>query len=203
MTEQHSHGVAAGVPETDYDELLYRITADHEHPVMHYVRELPFESAVYPAIEYLRLHPQDGIGDEGQEGTRDCHSEHLMQEGPRSHRQCKIRIYRECHRILRTFDGYHDCTGSYIRYIRDNPVVVFAEDFDLVRNIFQSFKSRLRDESLTIVDFSRMCPLTLCTFDLGLPLDDDLVMANPFEEPDEYFLRRQKAAFGTETEVVM
>ena len=55
----------------------------------------------------------------------------------------------------------------------------------------------------TVVDFSRMCPLTLCTLDLGLPLDDDLVMANPFEEPDEYFLRRQKAAFGTETEVVM
>ena len=151
MTEQHSHGVAAGVPETDHDELLYRITADHEHPVMRYVRELPFESAVYPAIEYLRLHPQDGVGDESQEGTRDCHSEHLMQEGPRPHRQCKIRIYRECHRILRTFDGYHDCTGSYIRCIRDDPVVVFAEDFDLVRNIFQSFKSRLRDESLTIV----------------------------------------------------
>ena len=174
-----------------------------EHSVTSYVRNLPVEDASYPAIEYLRLHPQDGIGDEGQEGTRDCHSEHLMQEGPRPHRQCKIRIYRECHRILRTFDGYHDCTGSYIRYIRDDPVVVFAEDFDLVRNIFQSFKSRLRDESLTIVDFSRMCPLTLCTLDLGLPLDDDLVMANPFEEPDEYFLRRQKAAFGTETEVVM
>lgn len=52
MTEQHSHGVAAGVPETDYDELLYRITADHEHPVMRYVRELPFESAVYPANMY-------------------------------------------------------------------------------------------------------------------------------------------------------
>lgn len=66
--------------------------------------------------------------------------------------------------------------------------MVFAEDFELVRNIFQSFKSRLRDEHLTIVDFSRMCPLTLCTLDL--PTDDDLVMTNPFEEPDEYFLRR-------------
>ena len=53
------------------------------------------------------------------------------------------------------------------------------------------------------MDFSRMCPLTLCTLDLGLPRDDDLVMANPFEEPDEYFLRRQRAAFGTETEVLM
>ena len=29
-------------------------------------------------------------------------------------------------------------------------------------------------------------------------MDNDLVMAGPFEEPDEYFLRRQRAAFGTE-----
>ena len=46
MTDQHSYEGTAGVPETDYDELLYRITAYHEHPVMRYVRELPFESAV-------------------------------------------------------------------------------------------------------------------------------------------------------------
>ena len=52
MTDQHSHEGTAGVPETDHDELLYRITADHEHPVMRYVRELPFESAVYPANMY-------------------------------------------------------------------------------------------------------------------------------------------------------
>ena len=112
------------------------------------------------------------------------------------YRQYKIRVCRECHRILRTYDGYHDCTGSYIRYIRDDPVVVFAEDFELVKAVFQSFKSRLREEHLTIVDFSRMCPMTLCTLDLGLPMDEDLVMAGPFEEPDEYFLRRQREAFG-------
>ena len=45
-------------------------------------------------------------------------------------------------------------------------------------------------------------PLALCTLDLGLPMDDDLVMAEPFEGPDEYFLRRQREAFGTESEVV-
>ena len=60
MTEQHSHEVAAGVPETDHDELLYRITADNEHPVMRYVRELPFESAVYPANMY------HGLSDRGK-----------------------------------------------------------------------------------------------------------------------------------------
>ena len=79
-------------------------------------------------------------------------------------------------------------------------MVVFAEDFELVRNIFQSFKSKLRDEGLSIADFSRMCPLAVCTLDLGLPGDDDLVMADPFEEPDEYFLRRQREAFGSQTD---
>lgn len=39
------------------------------------------------------------------------------------------------------------------------------------------------------------------TFDLGPSMDDDVV-ANPFEEPDEHFLRRQGAAFGTEFEMV-
>lgn len=47
-----------------------------------------------------------------------------------------------------------------------------------------------------------MCPLTICTLDLGLPTDNDLVMDGPFEEPDEYFLRRQRKAFGNDTEAV-
>lgn len=112
------------------------------------------------------------------------------------YRQYKIRVCRECHKLLRTYDGHHDSIGTYIRYIRDDPVVVFAEDFELVNAVFQSFKSRLREEHLTIVDFSRMCPLALCTLGLGLPMDEDLVMTGPFEEPDEYFLRRQREAFG-------
>ena len=102
----------------------------------------------------------------------------------------------------KTYDGHHDCVGTYIRYIRDDPVVVFAEDFELVKAVFQSFKSKLREQHLTLVDFSRMCPLAQCTLDLGLPMDEDLVMAGPFEEPDEYFFRRQREAFGRETEAI-
>lgn len=33
----------------DLDELAYRIVSIPEHPVVQYVRELPVESAVYPA----------------------------------------------------------------------------------------------------------------------------------------------------------
>ena len=48
----------------------------------------------------------------------------------------KIHVYIGCHKFLRTFDDHHDCTGSYIR---DDPVVMFAEDFELVKTLFQSF----------------------------------------------------------------
>ena len=86
MSEQITHGGAAGVSKTDYDELLCRITADHEHPVMRYVRELPFESPVYPAIEYFRLHPQDDVNGT-QEGVQEGLSGISMQEGPEPYRQ--------------------------------------------------------------------------------------------------------------------
>ena len=33
-------------------------------------------------------------------------------------------------------------------------------------------------------------------------IDDNLIMTNPFEEPYEYFFRRQKEAFGRETEAI-
>lgn len=56
----------------------------------------------------------------------------------RVYRQYKTRVCKECHMVLRTFDGCHDCTNSYIRYIRDDPSVVFAEDFELVESVFRS-----------------------------------------------------------------
>ncbi len=55
-----------------------------------------------------------------------------------------------------------DLASMFIRNARErignDPAVVFAEDFDLVRDIFQSFKSKLRDGGLSIADFSRMAP---------------------------------------------
>ena len=46
--------------DIDFDELSYRITSRNEHPVVQYVRELPFESAVYPANMYHGL--SDDVG---------------------------------------------------------------------------------------------------------------------------------------------
>ena len=57
-------------------------------------------------------------------------------------------------------------------------------------------KSELRSEGLTILDFSRMTPVTVSTFELSLPDNGDLIMDGPFDEPDNKFLRRQDVAYG-------
>ena len=50
---------------------------------------------------------------------------------------------------------------------------------------------------MTLSDFSSLIPFAVSTLELGLPSGRDLVMDGPFQEPDEYFLRRQKASFGS------
>ena len=40
-------------------------SAFNEHPVTRYVRNLPVQSPVYPAIEYLRLAGSEGTADHG------------------------------------------------------------------------------------------------------------------------------------------
>ena len=47
---------------------------------------------------------------------------------------------------------------------------------------------------MTLSDFSSLTPFTVSTLELGLPSGHGLVMGGPFQEPDEYFLRRQKEA---------
>jgi hypothetical protein len=114
-------------------------------------------------------------------------------------RQYKIRVCNKCGTLLRTYDGFGDTIGSYVRYIQDNPVVAFSKDIERVKTIFLQFKARLREENLSIADFAQMMPFAISTLELNLDasnLHKDLVMNDPFEEPDEYFLRIQRDAFG-------
>ena len=55
----------------DMDELACRITALDEHPVVQYVRELPLESASYPANMYHKSAGGDG-GDDSEDAGLDC-----------------------------------------------------------------------------------------------------------------------------------
>ncbi len=48
-----------------------------------------------------------------------------------------------------------------------------------------------------------MVPFCICSKELEIERENhDLVMDGPFAEPDEYFLRRQRRAFGTEEAIV-
>ena len=98
--------------------------------------------------------------------------------------------------MLRTYERADDSVGNYLRYIRDNPVLSFAEHFEQVKTVYLRFKYDLRAEGMTLSDFSTLTPFTVSTLELGLPSGRDLVMDGPFQEPDEYFLKRQQIAFG-------
>jgi len=112
------------------------------------------------------------------------------------HRQYKIRACQECGEMLRTYEGTDDTVGSYVRYIQDNPILSFAEHFEQVKTVYLRFKDDLRVEGMTLSDFSYLIPFAVSTLELGLPSGRDLVMEGPFQEPDEYFIRRQRVAFS-------
>ena len=119
------------------------------------------------------------------------------------YREYKIRVCKECGCLLRTYDGFSDCEGQYVRYIADHQIVAFRNNADLVRQFFLRYKSQLRDRKLTKLDLARMIPTAICTKELELEKNNhDLVMDGPFAEPDEFFLRRQRKAFGTEEAIV-
>ncbi|MBR6203940.1 MAG: hypothetical protein IKQ60_02605 [Candidatus Methanomethylophilaceae archaeon] len=67
-----------------------------------------------------------------------------------------------------------------------------------MKTVYLRFKDDLRSEGMSISDFSSLTPFTVSTLELGLPSGRDLVMDGPFQEPDEYFISRQKIAFGND-----
>lgn len=49
----------------------------------------------------------------------------------------------------------------------------------------------LKETDLTKSDFASMLPFSVSTLEF-LPQNNDITVRDPFEEPDEFFLRRQK-----------
>ena len=111
------------------------------------------------------------------------------------HRQYRIRVCRECGAPLRTYEGSEDSVGSYVRYIQDNPIMVFSEHFEQVRSFFLRFKDDIHDSGLSLSDVASMIPFAVSSLEFT-PQNNDLVMSGPFDEPDELFIRRQQAAYG-------
>ena len=88
----------------------------------------------------------------------------------------------------------------HVRHIREIRVRAFAMDTDFVRTIFLQYKERLRSAKMDMTEFAAMIPYAASAIEFMEP-NDDLIMDGPFEEPDSYFLRRQRMAFGEESTV--
>ena len=112
-----------------------------------------------------------------------------------SDRQYKILVCKECGEILRAYDGPDDTIGCYVRYIQDNHVYCFEHQLSLVNSAYLNCKAKLKDAGLTLSDFASMVPFAVSSLEV-MPQIQDLVMDGPFAEPDEHFLRRQRAAYG-------
>ena len=80
--------------------------------------------------------------------------------------------------------------------IRDNHVLAPTHHFDEVRTAFLRYKADLRMEGIDITGFAAMIPQAVSTLEIGLPTNNDILVDGPFDEPDEVFLSRQRAAIG-------
>lgn len=112
-------------------------------------------------------------------------------------RQHKIRCCPECGEILRVFDGIHDSIGNYVRYIQDNRILVLSHQYALIRNLYLRYKDFMRENDITPSDFAEMIPFAISTLQFARN-DKDITVSGPFAEPDSFFLRRQKAAYGSD-----
>ena len=120
-----------------------------------------------------------------------------------TYREYKIRVCRECGAALRTYDGFTDIEGQYVRYIADHPIVAFRNRAEMVRQFFLRYKSKIRSGEVSKAELAKLIPFALCSKELEIErTNPDLVMDGPFAEPDEYFLRRQRKAYGLEGGVV-
>ncbi|MBQ7978861.1 MAG: hypothetical protein IJ248_03815 [Candidatus Methanomethylophilaceae archaeon] len=114
------------------------------------------------------------------------------------HRQYKMRVCSECGRILRTYEGFNDPIGNYVRYIQDNPVVCFAHDYDVAITAYLKYKDKLKEAGLNLSDFASIVPFAVSTLEF-MPQNADIVVDGPFAKPDEYFIVRQRAAYGDDS----
>ncbi len=82
-----------------------------------------------------------------------------------------------------------------VRYIQDNPVLCFVHDYDVAITAYLRYKDKLKEVGLNLLDFASMVPFAVSTLEF-MPQNSDLVMDDPFAEPDGYFIARQNVAYG-------
>lgn len=107
-------------------------------------------------------------------------------------RRYRIRVCKECGRFLRTYEGFEDTDGTIVQYIERNYVYALAKNRQEARLDFLKYKDQIRD----VTDLGAFSAVTLSTLELGLSPNEDFLCDGPFDMPDEFYLKRQAAAFG-------
>lgn len=107
-------------------------------------------------------------------------------------RRYRIRVCKECGRFLRTYEGLKDTDGAIVQYIERNYVYALAKNRQEARLDFLKYKDQIRD----VTDLGAFSAVTISTLELGLSPNEDFLCSGPFDRPDEFYLKRQAAAFG-------
>ncbi len=66
-------------------------------------------------------------------------------------------------------------------------------------------KQRNRESSIkpsNIIEITRLIPFAASTLELPIQMNNDIILDGPFDEPDEFFLKRQRKAYGTDIDTV-
>lgn len=60
----------------------------------------------------------------------------------------------------------------------------------------QDIRRTMKGEDMGIATFAKQIPCAVSTLELDLPRNDDIEADGPFDRPDEYYLNRQRKAYG-------
>ncbi len=106
--------------EKDMDELSYKITTENEHPVMKFVRNLPFESILYPAILYLAFTDDKSVKNASNDSTNsslDSGNQEINQENLENIENTENTIIQETNTIFKSTTGKLPPTLDQARFI--------------------------------------------------------------------------------------
>lgn len=84
------------------------------------------------------------------------------------YKEYRIRKCPDCGADLLIYNGFDDRAPEPSRYIHESPIMVFAQNFHLVKDVWQRFRSELADDGYTELDFAVNAAMTTCPQVMGL-----------------------------------